>query len=533
MKRNKLLRVLSLLLTAMLTFTACSGEGKTGESASGTEGESASQTSETPDEEEEGKPSTWIGDVTLRLVRADNPNQPMSVDNLIVDEIKKRTGITLIVEAIPGADFAEKQKTMLATNNMPDILYDTYDVQNFAPSGIFAPISDYLDIMPYFKALLEENPDFKKLYMNDKLYYIPVMSRYTNRMGRLPMIRQDLLAETGMDAPSTFDELYDVLAAIKEKHPDTWPMANRNGTGNLFTCFAYSMNSGYGIYYDPDVEGGKYLYGQIHEEFVPVVAYMNRLYEGGILDPDYAILSSAQWQEKLASGRSSFFFDNPSFALNFNIALQAEDENAAFGPIEIPYTESGTRRGLFYEKHDRGATTIAANSPNVEAAIKLMDFLYSDEGADLTNYGAEGIQYDRTGGEMVLKQEIVDRFNQDTDPVRSFYGSFGGGKLGLARYIDESVESVFTSEETRNMYATWGGWDFMGEPAINPPLTDEENEIVVEINTRINTIWESEIDQFIMGNQPMSEFPALQQKLIDAGAEQLEEIYNTALDRVK
>lgn len=73
----------------------------------------------------------------------------------------------------------------------------------------------------------------------------------------------------------------------------------------------------------------------------------------------------------------------------------------------------------------------------------------------------------------------------------------------------------------------------MGEPAINPPLTDEENEIVVEINTRINTIWESEIDQFIMGNQPMSEFPALQQKLIDAGAEQLEEIYNTALDRVK
>ena len=58
MKRNKLLRVLSLLLTAMLTFTACSGEGKTGESASGTEGESASQTSETPDEEEEGKPST-------------------------------------------------------------------------------------------------------------------------------------------------------------------------------------------------------------------------------------------------------------------------------------------------------------------------------------------------------------------------------------------------------------------------------------------------------------------------------------------
>ena len=56
---------------------------------------------------------------------------------------------------------------------------------------------------------------------------------------------------------------------------------------------------------------------------------------------------------------------------------------------------------------------------------------------------------------------------------------------------------------------------------------------MVEINTRINTIWESEIDQFIMGNQPMSEFPALQQKLIDAGAEQLEEIYNTALDRVK
>lgn len=529
MKKGRLLKTAAFLLASLMLLSACqSGGGASGKESSAAAGSSASQ-ADTAD-----KPEAWIADgVTLRLVRADNPSQPMTTDNLIIEEIKKRTGIEISVEAIPGADFAEKQKTMIMTNNMPDILYDTYDVPDYAPNGVFAPVSDYLDVMPNFSALLEATPEFKKLYIGDKLYYLPVMGRDIYRFGRSPMIRQDYLDETGLETPKNFEELHAVLKAVKEKHPDVYPLANRNGTGNLMTCFAYSMGSGYDVYFDPDVDGGKYVYGQANESFVPVMQCLADLYADGLLDPDYAVATAAQWQEKLAAGRSAFFFDNPSFAVNFNQALATTDSNAKFAPLEIPEYATGKRRGQFYDKNDRGATTISAASEHVEEAMKLMDYLYSDEGCNLTNFGVEGQQYDLQGGQPALRQEVVEEFSAQTDPIRAFWGSIGGGKLGLARYIDERAQEVFLDDEMKGWYNTWASWDFMGEMVIDPPFTEEENEELKEIKTQINTILEASYDEFIMGNRPMSEFADVQQQIKDAGALRAEEIYNAALARVQ
>ncbi|MDR1531735.1 MAG: extracellular solute-binding protein [Clostridiales bacterium] len=470
-------------------------------------------------------------DITLKLVRADNPSQPMQENLLVTDEIYKRTGVKLEIEAIPGSDFSEKQQTMIATNNMPDILYDTYNIPDFAASGVFAVVSDYLDIMPNFSALLAETPDFKKLYIEGNLYYIPVMGRYIYRFGRSPMIRADLLAETGLSEPETFDDLYALLKAIKDKYPDTYPLANRNGTANLFTCLAYSFGSGNSMYFEPDQ--GKYLFGQAHEEFEPVLEFLANLYAEGLLDPDYAVASSSQWQEKLASGRSSFFFDNPSFAANFNKALAETDPAMKFAPIPIPASANGPARGLFYEKHDRGATTIGASSQNVDIAMRLMDFLYSEEGCDLTNFGLEGRQYTVSDDVYTLDPGIVAEFQTQTDPLRAFYGSIGAGKLGLARYIDERAQDAFFDAETKAWYETWSTWTFMGEMVIDPPLTEAENEQAKDIRTAVNTILESEYDKFITGSRPISEFAQVRQQIIDAGALTLEEIYNAALARVQ
>lgn len=300
MKKGRLLKTAAFLLASLMLLSACqSGGGAPGKESSAAAGSSASQ-ADTAD-----KPEAWIADgVTLRLVRADNPSQPMTTDNLIIEEIKKRTGIEISVEAIPGADFAEKQKTMIMTNNMPDILYDTYDVPDYAPNGVFAPVSDYLDVMPNFSALLEATPEFKKLYIGDKLYYLPVMGRDIYRFGRSPMIRQDYLDETGLETPKNFEELHAVLKAVKEKHPDVYPLANRNGTGNLLTCFAYSMGSGYDVYFDPDVDGGKYVYGQANESFVPVMQFWQ------ICTPTACWIRTMLWQQR-RSGRKSSRRDAP------------------------------------------------------------------------------------------------------------------------------------------------------------------------------------------------------------------------------
>ncbi|HML45734.1 MAG TPA: extracellular solute-binding protein [Clostridia bacterium] len=468
-------------------------------------------------------------DVTLTLVRSDNSNQPMKTDSLVLDELYKRTGVKLSVEAIPGSDFATKTKTLIATNSMPDILYDTYDVADFAGTGVFLPISEYLDVMPNLSALFEAQPDLKKLYIEGVLYTIPVLGRNVYRMGRSPMIREDLLAETGLPMPTTFDELTEVLRAIKANHPDIYPVANRNGTTNLFTCYAYAMGLGSGVYWEPAQNA--YVYAQMQPGFADILKVFADWYQEGILDPDYAVSSGSQWQEKLASGRSSFFFDNPSFAANFNKALAVDNAAQAFVPMEIP-AYGDTQRGLYYMKNDLGATTLSADTKDPELACKFMDYLYSDEGCDLTNWGLEGVQYTREGDAYALIPSAIEQYRSTADPLRAFYGDIGAGKLGLARYIDERAQDAFFDEQMKAWYATWETWSFMGEMVIDPPFTAEENEELVTLRTKVNTALETEYDKFIMGQAPIEDWSRVVTS-IEQDASRIAEIYNAANARVQ
>lgn len=466
--------------------------------------------------------------ITITLVRSDNPNQPMKLDSLAIEMIEKYTGVTLEIEAISGSDFGTKTEMLIATNNMPDIMYDCLYVDNYANSGVFLDIAEYLDYMPNFSRMMEEDPDLKKIYIGDALYYVPVLGRDVYRMGRSPQIRQDLLDATGLGTPATYDDLYAVLLAIKEANPDTYPIANRNGTGNLFTCYAYSMGSGDGVYWEP--LRGEYVYGQADESFLPVLEFFAKAYADGILDPDYAVCTGTQWQERLASGQSSFFFDNPSFATNFNAALAVEDAAQLFAPVEIP-SFGDVQRGLYYNKNDMGRTVISADTANPEIVCGLVDFLYSEVGCDLTNFGIEGEQYEKTAdGEYVMLDAAVEPFKTASDPLRAFYGEYGLGKLGMARYIDERSQEPFMTEESLAWYETWAGWSFMDEPVLDPSFTAEESEELAELRTRVNDTLTAEYDKFIMGQRPVSEWTEVQAKIADDAA-RLCEIYNAAATR--
>ena len=116
--------------------------------------------------------------VTLKLIRSDNSNQPMQLDNEVLKAIEEYTGVTLEIEAIAGSDFTTKTEMLIATNSEYDIMYDCYYVANYAGQGAYLDISQYMDeYMPNLKALFEKYPDLNKLYTDGALYQIPVLSR--------------------------------------------------------------------------------------------------------------------------------------------------------------------------------------------------------------------------------------------------------------------------------------------------------------------------------------------------------------------
>lgn len=473
----------------------------------------------------------------ISVIRSEHANQPMRSDAPVLEWIKEATNVELKMEAIPSADYNTKSQVLIATDSMPDMMMGitAADYIKFAADGMFLCISDYLDAgaMPNFKALYDTAPEFKNLYVGGKLYTMPNAARYVNRMGLVPMIRKDLLEKYGLTMPTSFDELYEVLKVFREKEPDEkvspYVMRNFNIVGNI----AFPMGAGRGMYFDGDVDGGTWLYGQATENFKAVITFMSSMYADGILDPDYASVKAQEWQEKMSTGRGLFYFDNPSFAINFDVALKTIDPSFELAPMPSLSNSFGQTRNYFYSLHWMDRTIVNSEVKEPDKIIKYLDWLYSQEGSDLTNFGIEGVHYDKVGDEYVLKPEIVEKHLKDSDPWRGFMGEYGVGLLGVAQYIDERNQWPFMPTQTKAWYDLWIDDPAMRNPAVAPVLTEEERAEYADIMAKCDTIYESEIHNFITGKKAIAEWDLVVQQFKEAGCERAQEIYRIAMERAQ
>lgn len=472
-------------------------------------------------------------EMTLHVTRYEHASSAVQQDTPIIKEIQKRTGVKLVPEGVPQSGWQAKKRTLISTNNIPDVLYvDQSDLNEFANTGIFLPISDYLDIMPNFKKRLEEEPEAKRLYVEGKLYGLPIMVQNNWQYGKAPVIRMDVLEKLNLEVPKTWDELYEVLKAMKQAYPESYPMSTRGIS--FLDSFAFGMNAGLGIYYDPDIDGGKYVYGTNKPAFKNVLSYLNKLYSEGLLDPDFALLNTQTWQEKMNTNKSFFMYDNNSFAANVNGILQTSDPNAKMELIPYFLNENGKSRGYLYP---RGwideSYAISSKVKDPEAVLKFYDWLYSPEGVEVSNFGVLGETYEIVDDKPRVLQSLIDKYESAADPHRAMNSDLGAGYLALSPMVDETPIIQMLDPVT-------AGWiDQMNNdpgafiwPGVMPSLTNEESEKLKALNSRMNPI-EEDIIKFIMGSRPMSEFDNFAKQLTDAGADELEQIYSAALARVE
>lgn len=533
MKRLIVLCLALCLLISMLS--AC----KTAQDASATTTRATTTTKEASQTAETTKPAETVPPQKNPIVIMCNehPSQAIIADAPVHLELQKLTGVTFELQPIPSADYDAKVQTLLATNSMPDVLKLNYrQMSDYAATGMFVNLSEKMEDLPYYKSIVDGVESTKFMKVNGSLYFFISMIKYSDVNGNFPIIREDLLAKTGKSMPTNFDELYDVLLAFKEYDPTSIPWGTRGGANHLCDRIGYAFGVGpNGVYFDPDVDGGRYVFNPINPRFKEFLAYLNKCYENDILDPDYTVTVAQQWQENLSSGKSYFYFDNGSFVTNFNTQLQKTDPSQKFVPMKTLTNPFGQTRNRVYagQEFAEQGWTVSADSKEIPAALRLFDYMYSPEGSDLTNYGIEGEHYTKVGDENVLKPEVVAyHIANDNDPWRGFHSKIGGGLLDIAVYVDQRTQYPFMSEEVIGFYKFWGEDKALQAYHFLPPLNPDETEEVKQITSALSTITTSELDKFIMGLRPISEYDAFRQDLINAGAQRLEQIYQEASKRL-
>jgi putative aldouronate transport system substrate-binding protein len=498
--------------------------------------------------------------------RGEHPSQPILQDAPAHVATSKATNVKLTFQPVPDADYLTKFKLWMSTKQVPDVVRAGFnDIRDFANPSVFMPVLPLIDKYgPNLKNYLNSYPDVvKKLKMNNDLFIIPATSYHTKLLAPMPCIRKDLLDNAKLPVPKTFDELYTVLSELKKANPNTLGFTNRkpgtqSGIKRQLMISAYPFGSGVGgwsrgidvLYWEEKEGKGKWLYGQIHDEFKEVLTYYAKLYKEKLMDPDFAISTADQWHEKNSSGKGLFSWDNFSFCVRWNTAVRGIDPKATWTPIPIIAGKKGARQNDYSGfAGSGGGWCIGAGCKNPDAVIKVLDWKLSPEGLDTCSWGIQDTHYTLKGtrpasitdyteknlqavmpkANRALKPEIVEKFKTKADPFRSYQSETGTGQLDFGLLWDDAVIYTWDAPGEADAWYAMSTSDKALHPEVMlPSFTADESAKLKTIYTNVNAILDPLIDKVIVGQATLADWDKGVADAKKAGAEDLEKIHNDA-----
>jgi putative aldouronate transport system substrate-binding protein len=339
-----------------------------------------------------------------------------AVDDLITE----KTGIRL---DITRAADDQLLPVLMASGELPDLIYTDSRVQELSDDAVCYELGALLAQYAPNMSLPKEQIG---IAMNDqgKYYYLPNFWKTRKDYDDphfLPSIgstslayRKDILDETGLALPSSPAELETLLKKVKQLHPEIVPLAL--GREGMFYHFLINqfMLWGYGNYNLAE-ENGEWAYFAGTKAYREGMRFMNRLAQQGLLSPEMFSLKYEQYVQETQSGNVFMWIDDAS---NFALVSQAfESQNkgarAAFmtGSIypSTPYPYIDPSAGW-------AGTFIAKSCKNVEAAVKLLEWMSTGEAGKIVGWGIEGKHYNLDGeGYPVYIPEIAQSWKEDYD----------------------------------------------------------------------------------------------------------------------
>lgn len=401
------LTALALLVSLLAGCGGTSGELET------TAGQGGSQT--TAGSTAQPDPGEDITPITLKCFLKND----LTWDTPVGREITEKLGITLDFIPIAG-DPQEKLNLMLASNDMPDILsIDRWSEANnkYIKSKAVIPLDSLIE--KYGLNTVEQLGDTMKKIRNEdgNIYGIP--SWFSSEVQPSPvfgfLIRTNFVKELGYfekytgKGYFTKDEFLSLLKDWKAKYPiinekETLAVTinQENYSGARYT---FAGMYGIGVYYEKD---GKLFDNTRNPAYKEMFLFMNQLYREGLLDKDWPVNKTALWNEKMTNG---YVLCSPDAYWNpgANSVLGKENPDNMFYPYKVIADGIDPKKTTYGPTSVLGwlFTYISSSNKYPERTMKFLDYLISEEGQYLSQWGIEGRHWDMKDGKHVLKEEVI------------------------------------------------------------------------------------------------------------------------------
>jgi len=508
--KEKLVRTAAALIALCLlavTLTACGAK-----KASGAEGEA----------------------ITLTFFDK-NIGEPFT--DPVAQAITERTGIIIEIQQ-PTGNPEEKLNLMLASGDLPDIvLMDRRSdiVSKYIAAGALIPLNDLIDQYgPDITAMYGDVLN-KSRYVDGQNYFLNNWYGIDTEPDRGINIRMDLLKEFGYGERAengdyfTQAEFIDMLRQFKAKEPDAIPFTL---TAEMMESVYSTFRGMYGMktYYET---AGNVLQLHVRDpRYLDMMKFLNQLYREGLVDKEWAINNSDLLNQKLISGKvmaSTSIGD----ANNVFQADEGEDTDKQFYMFRVVADGADPNATTFSPRSSLGwdAIGVTVSNEHPEETVKFLNFLASEEGQYLLQWGVEGLHWDMVDGVHVPKAEIIPGFRDNwseyskstgirkwTWCINNGYGSDGTpydlvGRYDANEYTKRARVSMVGSVWDTAIYDSLGPLGGTPEALVEQVLIDIMDQ---GFNKMAYASSEAEVESL---------YAAMMAELEANGASSIEEIY--------
>jgi putative aldouronate transport system substrate-binding protein len=483
-------------------------------------------------------------------------------DTPIQAKMTEETGVKLQYDEIVG-DLFQRWDIWLASGDYPNILrLDKLHLQKYIDADAVIPLQDLIDehgpnikekFGDRYDMLKDDNGDIHSLVSVNLAEEAPADSKGTF------IVQYAVLEDAGFPEIKTLDQLHKLIKDYKAKYPqidgrDTIGFSSAMESFMINITFNNPVTSASGL---PD-HGNFYLeddndviWNPISDNSKKYYKFLNTLIQEDLYDIEAFSMDLEAFQTKLSQGRVLAAYA-PHWVVNApNSALRADgNEDRMYAHLPLLFDESIENRSVSIRPLNAGTHhwAITNKTKNPERIIQFIDFLFSDEGQILSQWGIEGEHYEVVDGERVVKDEWLETKAADEDAEykagfmsegtadTEWFGIGNGARLedgSLATPLTNDLVKREYSDKTKEVLAaynieTWA--DLLPSANVVPGYVwqIEPPENTLEIGQRLEETWRRSVPRILLSennSQFESEWKTFVAEAKEAGVEQYNESF--------
>lgn len=378
-------------------------------------------------------------------------------NNIILQELEKRTGLDIDWELWPTDGYAQQCQLTFGSGEYPDAMevwWSSWPNQfiELIEDGVVQPVDDLIAANAPNVQVTRSDSDYYD-YGDGQKWAIPCRVLEDGNTYCV-VIRQDWLDKLGLPVPTSSEEYFNTLQAFQEHaeeltgNPDAIAAHGACTTyfGNCLTEYVFSENGFQKAWNDVD---GTMVYYINMPGYKNAMRTLRKFFQAGLIEPEYLLMNRDQFLDKLYTnvyGAFDYSTDilDPAIT-SWTKGLYDAVPEARLTVIPPFADENG-------ETHLRTVgqsiqCVVFENAEHPENVMKLLNYLATEEGMLLTQFGIEGEhwQYDENGNPQSLLT---------TDEERAAVGTGSYAWMYRLSYFNAAFSSEFDDERALISAAT-------------------------------------------------------------------------------